>query len=156
MEIFRLLIEAGADPNAPGPLNYTPLKNLAFRREMPDDLRFPLVEMLMNAGARPDVPSKHGGTALDDAKLFKNDALFELLSRPVPERKPQPAAAAPAPAPMETAEGGKSPKAKPKPAKAAAEPGAAHFHQFISDGEAEWAVLAVRAPIDRVTDAFAQ
>jgi hypothetical protein len=155
MEIFRLLIEAGADPNAPGPRNYTPLHDLAFCRKMPDDLRFPLVEMLMNAGARPDVPTKDGGTALTAAKLFKHDALFDLLSRPVPERKPPPDAA-PAPGATETVARGKSPKAKPKPAKADTELGAAHFHRFISDGEAEWAVLAVRAPIDLVTDAFAR
>lgn len=51
MEIFRLLLAAGADPNATGPRGSSPLQRLAQGREMPDDLRLPLIELLLGAGA---------------------------------------------------------------------------------------------------------
>lgn len=84
LEIFRLLLAAGADANATGPRQRTALATLAFCHQMPDELRIPLIEMLLAAGARPDQVDKDGDTALSTAKLRPHQRVIELLSRPLP------------------------------------------------------------------------
>ncbi len=61
----------------------------------------------------------------------------------------KPAKASPVKAPKKAAAPKKSPTSKKKAAL-----GAAHFLEFIYDGEAEWTLLAVRAPRKEVTDAL--
>ncbi len=143
MEVFRALIAAGADPNAPGARNQTALQNLVRGDEMPDDLRLPLIDLLMNAGARPDLPDKDGHTPIAAAALYKNPRVIERLSRPV---QPPTTKAAPSQPAKETK------ATKPVAARSG---GASDFLKFISDGEAEWALLAIKAPIDQTTEALA-
>jgi ankyrin repeat protein len=147
-EVFRLLLAAGADPNAPGPRDYRALSRLARCEEMPDDIRIPIIEMLLNAGARADLPNKDGWTPLQDAQRYKNPRMMELLSRPpvVP-----PNAAANKPAAKKSAAKSPSPAAGHKPTT-----GAAHFFKFIADGEPEWALVAVKAPIDQTGHALVE
>lgn len=132
-EIFRMLVDAGADPNAPGPRGGTTLARLAYCEEMPDELRFPLFGMLLKAGANPNQADKDGTTAIKWAQIRKNERVLKLLQQ-------APAAPPPAPAP------------KNKRKSLSKTDGAADFHELLSEGEQEWAVLAVKAPIDAVTD----
>jgi ankyrin repeat protein len=136
VEIFKLLLDAGADPNAPGPRGGTALARLAYCEEMPDELRFPVLEMLLKAGANPHQADKDGTTAIQWAQLRKNERVLTLLQ----EAPPSLPAAAPSPAP------------KDKRKSTSNTDGAADFHKLLSTGEQEWAVLAVTAPIDAVTD----
>lgn len=143
LEIFRLLIAAGADPNAPGGRKNVALTGLVLREEMPDDIRFPIVEMLMNAGARADVENKDGWSPLRFAKeRFNNPRMIELLSRPafvLPSAEP------PAKTPVARSKA-------PKSIKPSA--GAADFLQFIADGEPQWAMAALKAPVELVGNAL--
>jgi ankyrin repeat protein len=148
-EVFRLLLAAGADPNAPGARNSRVLSSLAHCEEMPDDIRLPIIEMLLNAGARADLPNKDGWTPLRWVERHKNPRVLELLSRP-PVVPPN-AAAVKTPAAKKSPAKAKAPAASPKPAT-----GAAHFLKFIADGEPEWALVAIRAPVEQVGQAFAE
>jgi ankyrin repeat protein len=141
IEIFRLLLAAGADPNASGPRNSSPLHTLVAGKQMPDELRLPLVELLLNAGAQPDLADKDGWTARRTAELYKNARIIDLLKGPVQPLKPAATAS----------------KAQPKSsASSGVSVGAAHFLKFISDGQDEWAILAIKAPLDDVTNAFSK
>lgn len=142
LEVFRMLLDAGADPNAPGPRGGTALAKLAFCEKMPDELRLALLEMLLKARADPDQADKDGFTAIKAAQARKNERVLKLLQQapPSPPAPPpaRPVAAAPAP--------------KDKRKSSSDTDGAADFHELLSKGEQEWAVLAVKAPIDAVTD----
>jgi ankyrin repeat protein len=145
IEIFRLLIAAGADPNAPGARNLTALGNLALGDQMPDEIRLPVAELLLNAGARTDATDKDGQTPLSAAAQYKNPRLIELLNRPVQMQRAEPA--------------GKRKAAKPRSAKPrSAKPGsvgAADFLNFIFGGESDWALFAIKAPIEPTNEAMA-
>jgi hypothetical protein len=132
-----LLLDAGADPNAPGPRGGTALARLAYCEEMPDELRFPLFEMLLKAGANPHQDDKDGSTAIKWAQIRKNERVLKLLQ----EAPASPPAASRPAAAKKT--GKSAPSIEPD--------GAADFHELLSQGEEEWAVLAIKAPIDAVT-----
>jgi hypothetical protein len=89
--IFRLLLNAGADPNAPDPGGGTPLATLAFCDLMPDGLRFPILELLLNAGANPNQADKDGFTAIKAAQVRKNNRVMELLTKAAAALPPKPA-----------------------------------------------------------------
>lgn len=208
-ELFKLLLDAGADPNLPGDANETALARILYGEEMPDDIRIPIVESLLKAGANANASNKFGSTPLHAAigdsipqavrLLCQAGADVNLASKrgtplamaeerikywrerivtPVraplsPERIAELNARderflqrslevqeilrefgagraaptqAPAPAPVKPA------SSKSAAAKKAL--GAAHFLEFIYDGEAEWSLLAVKADIEPVTEAI--
>ena len=148
-EIFRVLIEAGADPNAPGPRNATALGRLVFGHQLPDDIRLPVAELLLNAGARADTADKDGQTPISIAARSSNSRLIELLNRAGQTQKTEPAARQPAEI---------EPTRKKAPKRAAAKPsssGAADFLKFISDGEPDCALFAIKATIEATTQALA-
>ena len=78
-EIFKLILEAGADPNELGVLGKTPLIRLAWQRDVPDGILIPLMEALLKGGARVDHQEQDGGTALLGAVLRNNLAAVKLL-----------------------------------------------------------------------------
>jgi ankyrin repeat protein len=145
IDIFRLLIAAGADANAPGARNSTALGRLVLGDQMPDEVRLPVAELLLNAGARADLADKDGQTPLSAAERYKNPRLIELLKRPVQLQKAEPGPSKPA---------GETKAAKPRSAKPDSV-GAADFLAFMSGGESDWALFAVKAPIEQTKEALA-
>lgn len=111
---YELLLKAGADPNAPGSTGLTPL--LLLERDIPDEVRRPVIELLMKYGAKSGA-----------ADHQKTEAKPSTPRSPAAARRPK-----------------------------AARGGAADFLEFIADGEPEWSLLAVKAPIDDVSNAFAK
>ena len=79
-EIFKLVLEAGADPNEPGVLDQTPLIRLAWQRDVPDGILIPLMEALVKAGARVDHQEQNGGTALLGAVLRNKPQTVKFLA----------------------------------------------------------------------------
>jgi len=79
-EIFRLVLEAGADPNEIGVFGQTPLIRLAWQRDVPDDILIPLMELLVKAGAKVDHEGKDGGTALLGAVLRNKPQAVKFLA----------------------------------------------------------------------------
>ena len=72
-EIARLLIEHGADVNAPGKSGSTPLGDAALKG------RLELARLLLSRGARVDAVNRFGSMPLHDAALSGNSAVVELL-----------------------------------------------------------------------------
>src|SRR5207302_871398 len=64
-----------------GARNTRMLSRLALRDEMPDDIRLPIIEMLLNVGARNDLADKDGATPLQSAQRSKNPRVKDLLGR---------------------------------------------------------------------------
>ena len=73
-DMVRLLLEAGADPNAADGLRYTPLHAAAARDE-----RVELIPILVAAGAEIDRVGLFGETPLDHARSMKARACAEML-----------------------------------------------------------------------------
>jgi ankyrin repeat protein len=72
----RLLIEHGANPNAPSPIGgYTPLMCAAYC----EDGHVELVKLLLAKGADPNAKGANGETALSLAKKHGKTAIVELL-----------------------------------------------------------------------------
>ena len=197
-EIFKLVLEAGADPNEIGVFGQTPLIRLAWQRDVPDEILIPLMELLVKAGARVDHEERDGGTALLGAvlrnkpqavkflvragavvnRIFKRGTVLDMIEEDIAHCRDElsdPSFTAPARTVVERnlrrhqevltilLEFGarrKSELASTTTQTDASEPpaasrsGAAHFLKFIYDGEAEWALLAVQAPLKPVADAF--
>jgi len=80
-EIFKLILEAGADPNQIGVLGQTPLIRLAWQRDVPDEILIPLMELLVKAGAKVDHEEQDGGTALLGAVLRNKPQAVRFLAR---------------------------------------------------------------------------
>ena len=193
------MFAAGADPNMAAPLNMTPLIELAWQPDVPDEMLIPLMEALLKAGAKVDHQGRVGDTALHAAIHRHNPQAVKLLAgagadvnRPskigtpldVAEKKVQfwqneldnPAFTGPARAEAEKTlkraqevcdalRGFGAKRQSELPPTAATEAvspesadpvrlGAAHFLKFIYNGEAEWSLLAVKAPFKPVADAF--
>ena len=215
-ELFNLLLEAGADPSMRSGRDNAPMERILYGYEMPDDIRIPLIESLLKAGAKPNVANQMGTTPLakavnygipqavrllcqagadvnrasgsDTPLKIAEEALASIredIATPFPKRmKPEFAAELqernqrrlqralavvdvlrefgaslkPSPLPVAPAKPAvakpTAPKSKPASPKKAL--GAAHFLKFIYDGEAEWALFAVKADIESVTEAFSK
>jgi len=79
-EIFKLILEAGADPNEPGVLGKTPLIRLAWQRDVPDEILISLMEVLLKAGASVDHQEENGSTALLGAVLRNKPRVVKFLA----------------------------------------------------------------------------
>lgn len=72
---LRLLLAGGADPNQPNDRGWTPLHQAAYRNDPP------MVELLLNAGAKVDVEGHGtGGTPLAVALFWGHQEAAELLA----------------------------------------------------------------------------
>jgi ankyrin repeat protein len=83
-DLFLLLLEAKADPNATGSANQTAVALLAGvdstdTKSLPEDIANSLLEALLKAGAQPDAPDKFGTTPLDSALLRLNPGATRIL-----------------------------------------------------------------------------
>lgn len=75
-DLVKLLLSHGADVNKPGNLESTPLIVACTTRSTG---RVPTVKALIEGGANTAAKSRFGHTALDAAKLNKNDELVKFL-----------------------------------------------------------------------------
>ena len=72
IEIVKLLLNAGADPNKQNNLSYTALIYAAYNNTE-------IVKLLLNAGADIDKQNNTGNTALIKAAYYNNVEIVELL-----------------------------------------------------------------------------
>lgn len=77
-ELVKLLIDAGANVNARDTRGMTPLM-LAVSTDRPDPR---ITKLLLARGADASIRSKHGETAFDWAKKFRNPEVFKALGMP--------------------------------------------------------------------------
>jgi ankyrin repeat protein len=75
LDVARLLLDAGADPNAVEHGGYAPLHQAAE----PGDL--PLIRLLLDRGARPDRKDDQGRTPLDLAEAGGHTLAVDMLRR---------------------------------------------------------------------------
>lgn len=132
----RMLLDAGADPNLHGDSGLTPLASAILSG------RTGMVSFLLKNGANPRLKDAEGKSALDWARFASQRgsqyrAIFEAVKTAC-SRAPKPGAA------------------RPKAPKPAAAPGIKQFLTFIWDwGHPEWVLLAVEAPLDKVSRLYA-
>jgi len=81
-DIVRLLLEAGADPNAKSSEGGTPLHSAAFTGEVE------IAELLLAYGADPNATDPKGHTPLDIARDRRSVEVASLLHRAVTNRGP--------------------------------------------------------------------
>lgn len=159
--LIEKLLEAGAQPDASNENGTTPLKMAVLY------INAEVTRILCKAGANVNRMTKVGTlldiaegkiksckASLEDEKLpsfFRDDAarrlpMVEETVKVLLEYGAKRGSELPPPAP----------EVPLKPAKKTTKDvkGAAHFLEFIRDGESEWALLAVKAPFEQVADAF--
>ncbi len=80
-DLVRMLLDAGADPNARSASEATPLHTAAFIGDLP------VIQMLLAAGGDPYAPDDRGETPLDVARARHHSEAAALLHHRVTDRK---------------------------------------------------------------------
>jgi ankyrin repeat protein len=80
-DLVRMLLDAGADPNARSATDGTPLHTAAFIGDIP------VVQMLLAAGGDPYTPDNKGHTPLDVAREQRHSEVAALLHHRLTNRK---------------------------------------------------------------------
>jgi uncharacterized protein len=80
-DIVKMLIDAGADPNAPSAAGGTPVHTAAFTGNLP------VLEMLLDAGGDPQARDRKGHSPLDVARERGHTEAAALLHKSVTSRK---------------------------------------------------------------------
>ena len=73
-EIVKILLDLGVDVNVRGHSNETPLYKAVRQRK-----NIEIVKILLEAGAACDIPGDHGRTAVDCAKMYRNQEALLLF-----------------------------------------------------------------------------
>jgi ankyrin repeat protein len=80
-DLVKMLLDAGADPNAKSATDGTPVHTAAFTGNLP------VLEMLLEAGGDPGSPDKNGHSPLDVARERGNTEAAALLHDAVLKRR---------------------------------------------------------------------
>ena len=80
-ELVKMLLDAGADPNAKSATDGTPLHTAAFTGNIP------VIEMLLEKGADPSAPDKKGHSPLDVARERGNTEAAAILHDAVLDKR---------------------------------------------------------------------
>jgi hypothetical protein len=131
LEVVAALLAAGAEPE--GAAGASPLQALA--RRVPEEISLPIARLLLEKGANPNAMDRSGNSPLSMAALYKSSALLELLKSYSAKQKSAPDV----------------PAKKPRTPRRHV---ASDFLELVNTGEAEWAMLAVKAPFEAVSDAY--
>ena len=78
-QTLRLVLDAGADPNATGGRDWSPLQLAASRDDVESDARIEMMDALIKAGAAVDLADRDGTTALQVAVVYNNVKAVRFL-----------------------------------------------------------------------------
>jgi ankyrin repeat protein len=79
VQFFKLLLDAGADPNGTGDRNMPALMRLTFASNIDNSVNVPLIEMMIRAGANVNQADKDDETALSHAAYRISVEVVRLL-----------------------------------------------------------------------------
>jgi ankyrin repeat protein len=79
VEVLRIILAAGADPNGAGGRATPALHRVTIGDDVEDDARIAMMTALIEAGATVDGPDRDGGTALQTAVAYNNARAVKVL-----------------------------------------------------------------------------
>ncbi len=154
LPVVRMLVNAGADVNLRHPCGWSPLERAVLYPGYPQ-----VVRLLLQHGADPAARDPDGTTVREIAERGAESGGKRLLEirRMIRETRNRPRRRALRTRVLpERKSGARSPVWAKRPATETAPTGGNHFTDLMLAGQAEWAVLAVKAPPEDVARAFAK